>query len=103
MVQVQTYQGYFRNGQFMSPKAVRLPDNVEVFITVTGRKMPQDAIWANPSDNQEESYTLEQQTAIKFLNATEKINKEGFDPETLEAFERWDSGEFKLDFEERLP
>ena len=35
---LQTYQGYFQNGQFMSPELVRIPDNVEVYVTVTGRE-----------------------------------------------------------------
>jgi len=102
MIQVQSYQGYFKNGQFMSPRAVELPEGVEVFITITGRKISQEPIEDKPSDSQEKDYTEEQQAAIKFLAATEQINKEGFDSETLEAFERWDNDKFKLDFEENL-
>ena len=102
MVQVQSYQGYFKNGQFMSPQAVELPEGVEVFITITGRKMPQSETWVEVGDNAERKHTLEQQAAIKFLKATEKINSEGFDPDTLEAFERWDNGEFKLELEDNL-
>ena len=53
-------------------------------------------------DSPEKKLTLEQQTVLRFLKATEKINGEGFDSETLEAFERWDNGEFKLEFEDKL-
>jgi len=100
MIQAQSYQGYFKNGQFMSPHAVKLPENMEVFITITGRAISEEDIWAG--DDYQSKLTQEQQAAIKFINETEKINKEGFDTETLEAFEAWDNGEFQLDFEERL-
>jgi len=86
----------------MSPQAVKLPEGVEVFITITGRKMPQDTTGAEVGGNTERKLTQEQQAVINFLKATEKINNEGFDPETLEAFERWDNGEFKLEFEDKL-
>jgi len=102
MVQVKSYQGYFKNGQFMSPQAVKLPENVEVFITITGRMIPQDVIWARPDNSYETKLLPEHQAAIKFLDAIEKINEKEIDSETLDAFERWDNGEFRLDFEERL-
>jgi len=101
MVQLKSYQGYFKNGQFMSPQAVKLPENVEVFVTITGRNIPQEDIWIN--DSQKDIFVSEHKAAIKFIDATEKVNMEGFDSDTMKAFERWDSGEFRLDFEERLP
>ncbi|MCL2096070.1 MAG: hypothetical protein FWH10_04115 [Oscillospiraceae bacterium] len=35
---VQTYQGYFKNGRFMTLEAVEIPEEAEVYIMVTGRK-----------------------------------------------------------------
>jgi len=37
---VQTYQGYFRKGQFISQESVAIPDNVEVYVMITGREYP---------------------------------------------------------------
>ena len=86
----------------MSPQVVNLPEDVEVFITITGREIPKEAISLKPVNGQEKNITSEQQAVIKFLSTTEGINKEGFDFDTLDAFERWDNGEFKLNFEEKL-
>jgi hypothetical protein len=38
---IQTFQGFFKNGQFMPLDigVVTIPDEIEVFITVTGRKL----------------------------------------------------------------
>jgi hypothetical protein len=38
---MQTYQGYFQKGRFISPELVEIPDNIEVFVMVTGRELPQ--------------------------------------------------------------
>ena len=38
---MQTYQGYFQKGRFISPEMVEIPDNIEVFVMVTGRELPQ--------------------------------------------------------------
>jgi hypothetical protein len=42
MEMIQTYQGFFKNGRFMPLDigAVAIPEEIEVFITVTGRKLP---------------------------------------------------------------
>jgi len=40
MEMVQTYQGYFQNGRFVSPDVMKIPENVEVRVTVTGRELP---------------------------------------------------------------
>jgi hypothetical protein len=46
MEMLQTYQGFFKNGRFMpldiSPVAI--PEEMEVLITVTGRKLPAKSI-----------------------------------------------------------
>ena len=38
MEMVQTYQGYFQEGQFISQELTTIPDNMEVYVMVTGRK-----------------------------------------------------------------
>jgi hypothetical protein len=39
---IQTYQGYFKDGRFipLEPETVTIPEEVEVFVIVTGRKVP---------------------------------------------------------------
>jgi len=37
----QTIQGYFQKGQFISPDSSKIPDNIEVFVTITGRDAAQ--------------------------------------------------------------
>jgi len=102
MQQAQSYQGYFKNGQFMSPQAVKLPENVEVFITITGRKMPIEGIEDKPIT--QGGLTSEQlEVAKNVLLGVEKITQNGLSKETLEAFESLERGDFKLRFEERLP
>jgi len=102
MAQVQSYQGYFKNGQFISPQAVKLPENVEVFITITGRKMPVESTGIKPIA--QECLTDEQlEVAKNVLLGVERITENGLSKETLEAFEILERGDFKLKFEERLP
>ena len=35
---VQTYQGYFQKGRFISQEITTIPDNVEVYVMITGRQ-----------------------------------------------------------------
>ena len=35
---LQTYQGCFQNGRFISSELAEIPDNVEVYVMVTGRE-----------------------------------------------------------------
>lgn len=102
MVQVQAYQGYFKNGQFMSPQAVKLPEDVEVFITITGRKIPVENMDIEPITK--EGLTPEQlEVARNVLLGVERITTNGLSKETPEAFESLERGDFKPKFEERLP
>ena len=102
MAQVQALQGFFRNGQFMSPQPVKLPENVEVFITITDRKIPVESTDVKPIT--QEGLTPEQlEVARNVLLGVEKITVNGLSKETLEAFESLERGDFKLKFEERLP
>ena len=102
MAQVQALQGYFRNGQFMAPQAVELPENVEVFITITGRKIPVES--TDVKLIPQESLTPEQlKIARNVLLGVERVTANGLNKETLESFESLKRGDFKLKFEERLP
>jgi len=95
MAQVQALQGFFRDGQFMSPQPVKLPENVEVFITITGREIPFEIT---------EVLTPEQlEVAKNVLLRVERITENGLSADTLEAFESLERGDFKPKFEERLP
>ena len=38
---VQTYQGYFQKGRFISSELMAIPDNVEAYVMITGRKLTQ--------------------------------------------------------------
>ena len=38
---VQAYQGYFRKGRFISQEAAEIPDNVEAYVMLTGKRFPQ--------------------------------------------------------------
>ena len=35
---VQTYQGYFKKGRFVSQEIAAIPENVEVYVMITGKK-----------------------------------------------------------------
>ena len=37
---LQTYQGYFQDGRFVSHEAVVIPENTRVIITVVGNELP---------------------------------------------------------------
>ena len=36
---VQAYQGYFRKGRFISQEAAEIPDDVEAYVMLTGKKL----------------------------------------------------------------
>jgi len=92
MVQVKSYQGFFRKGQFMSPQAVTLPENVEVFITITGRTIP---------FNEHDNVLTPEQAAVKAVLSS--LPKKGeYTNEDEEAFARLERGEYKPIFQERL-
>jgi len=37
---VQTYQGYFQEGRFVSPQTKSIPEHVEVYVLVTNNAVP---------------------------------------------------------------
>ena len=37
---VQTYQGYFKEGRFVSPESTEIPECVEVYVVVTSNTIP---------------------------------------------------------------
>ena len=93
MVQVQSYQGFFKDGRFMSPQAVKIPENVEVFVTITGREIP----FMEQIDKQND----EQSTIMSVLASLP--NRDDFTQEDLDAFAKLESGVYKLNFPQRLP
>ena len=102
MAQVQALQGFFRDGQFISPQADKIPENVEVFITITGRKIPFETTEVDPA-TQEVLSQEKLEVARSVLLGVKRITASGLSAETLEAFESLEHGDFKLKFEERLP
>ena len=100
---LRAYQGYSEgNGRFTfveSPQP-QIPKGLKVYIVVTD----DEADDMSPTPVEKGTLTPEQHAGvINFLSALEKINKEEFTEEDKEAFTRWDSGEYRLKLEERLP
>ena len=93
-IQMQTHQGYIQaDGRLdLIDKLVQLPKNIKVTVSweeVAEVKPLQDGL------------TSEQDAAILFVEGIRKINEKGFSEDTLEAFRKWDAGEFKVNLEER--
>ncbi len=44
---IQTYRGYFQNGRFISLENISIPENVEVLITITNKKLVADIALAS--------------------------------------------------------
>ena len=92
MAQVQAHHGYIQtDGRLVFDDArVRPPKNRKVTIS-----------WQEDSPIKKD-LTLEQKAVIAFVEGIQKINADGFDKDTLEAFKKWDDGEFKMTLEERV-
>jgi hypothetical protein len=90
---VMKYAGKIINGQPKLLEPVKLPENAEITIIID-----------LPVKTERKAFTLAQrETARNVLTALENIKEDGFTEEDKEAFARWDSGEFRVKFEERLP
>ena len=99
MAQVQALQGFFRDGKFISSQTINIPENIEVFITITGRKISDDA---NDLVVQNKLSAEQLEIAKNVLLGVEKITANGLSKEALESFESLERGDFKPKFEERL-
>ena len=67
----QAYKGYFKDGRFISPESITIPDDVEVYIMVVGNEpLPQKTL------------AQRQNEALKRLSSGLKaIDDEPFDEE----------------------
>jgi len=100
MVQIQAHQGYFQSdGRLIfNNTLVKPPKNKKVTIF-----WEEETITETELTTTDKKFTSQQQTLLDVLASLESINKEDFTPEDLESFERLERGDFKLNFEERLP
>ena len=91
---MQAHQGIIdAGGRFVPDSIIKLPTNKRVII-----------IW---EDEQEETIkdqlSIQQLEVVQFvLTALKGIENEGFTLEDRESFEKFDNGEYKLTFKERL-
>ncbi|MDR2713403.1 MAG: hypothetical protein LBB91_09875 [Clostridiales bacterium] len=89
MKMVQTYQGYFQKGRFISTEPAVIPDNVEVFIMVTDRELP---ISRTKAQRQLEAFD-------KFVSAISSVSDE---PLTDEDFAELENNRASFDREVAL-
>ena len=95
MVQMQAHQAYVQaDGQLsLVNSLIRLPRNKKVTV------LWEEDTTTETETTEQKNLTPQQQAVMKFMDATEKINSEGFDDETLKSFEKWDNGDFRLNLE----
>jgi len=74
---VQTYQGYFQNGRFISPELIAIPDNIEVYVMITGKELPPPK---TKSQRQLEAFD-------KFVSAVRSIGDESLTEEDFAELE----------------
>ena len=72
---LQTYQGYFREGRFISPELAAIPNDVKVYVTIIDSVMPPVKI------NQNEKLK-------RFFMAIDAIDDEPITDEDLADFSR---------------
>ena len=77
MQMVQTYQGYFQEGQFISQELAVIPDNMEVYVMVTGRK------YLSPKTKAQRQL----EAFDKFVSAIESIDDESLTDEDFAELE----------------
>ena len=90
---LKTYKGRYEYGKLIFPgnTQILMPDTADIIITIL--------------DETTDGMLSEKQRTVarNFLKAVENIKEEDFTEEDKEAFARWDSGEYRVKFEERLP
>jgi DNA-damage-inducible protein J len=75
--------------------------NVYIKAVVRHRRIPFDMALNSLPDNK---LTPEQRAVAQtVLSNLENISKDGFTEEDKESFAKWDNGDFRLNFEKRLP
>jgi aminoglycoside phosphotransferase (APT) family kinase protein len=75
---LQTYQGYFQNGRFMSVEEAVIPENTRVFVTVVGNELPPVAV----SRSRRQLEALE-----RFIAAVREIDNEPLSDEDFAELE----------------
>jgi hypothetical protein len=74
---IQAYQGYFKDGSFVSYEPVTIPENVEVYVMITEKELPSD-----------KSISQRQREAMnKFVAANNAIDDEPLTEEFFHALE----------------
>ena len=94
MRMMRAHQGrIIADGRFVPDSVVKLPTDKRAII-----------IWEEDQDNAEKDRLSIQQLEVvrDVLAALKEIENEGFTSEDAESFERFDHGEYKLSFKERL-
>ena len=76
---LQTYQGFFQEGRFVSPEAVVIPENTRVLITVVGNELPPFDI---ASRSQKQLEAME-----RFISAVNAIDNEPLTDEDFSELE----------------
>ena len=74
----QVYQGYFRKGQFISQELAAIPENVEVYVMVTGRELP---LFTTKAQRQREAFD-------KFVSVIRSIDDEPLTDEDFVQLEK---------------
>ena len=81
---VQTFQGYFQEGRFVSPQAASIPECVEVYVVVTNK-----AVSAEQAESQKK-----RQTFVEFTQDAKTRKSDLILPPTLDTRGwRFDRGE----------
>ena len=91
---MQAHQGrIIADGRFVPDSVIKLPTNKRAII-----------IWEEEQDDAEkDQLSIQQLEVVQFvLTALKGIKNEGFTQEDKESFERFDNGEYRLSFKERL-
>ena len=91
---MQAHQGKIvADGRFVPDSMIKLPTNKRAII-----------IWdEEPEVGTKNQLSIRQIEVVKgFLSTVRRIKNEGFTSEDRESFEKFDSGEYKLAFKERL-
>ena len=81
------------DGRFVPDSVIKLPTNKRAII-----------IWEDEQDDVEKDQLSIQQLEVVqvILTALAEIENEGYTLEDRDSFKRFDSGEYKVDFKERL-
>jgi len=92
MVQIQAHQGYIQtDGRLIFNNTLIRPPKNKIVTIFWEEEVPT------------EFNSSQQQTVLDVLTSLESIEKEDLTSDDIEVFERLDRGDFKLNFEERLP